>query len=211
MSRRARAPARPSRDKPALAAPADGERRAASRADQEIGLALEEKRERESALEPRERGGDGVAAASRPAKLFRDEMGDDLGVGLRGEDVALGRQFLAQLAEILDNAIVNDRDAFAGVRMGVGLVRLAVRRPARVADADRAGKRRAGELLLEILAACRWPAGGSELAIFQRRDRRRSHSRDIRGASALRRIAARNRTPSQYADNATHNCLRGRL
>ena len=52
----------------ALVAPADGERRAAPRADQQIGLALEEKGERKGALEALQRRGDRRRRHRRPSR-----------------------------------------------------------------------------------------------------------------------------------------------
>ena len=61
-------------------------------------------------------------------------MRDDFGVGLRREHVALGAESIAQLAEILDDAVVDDRDLVCGVRVRVVFRRAPVRRPARMAD-----------------------------------------------------------------------------
>ncbi len=66
-------------------------------------------------------------------------MSDDLGIGLGRELGAFRLQFMTQFAKILDDAVVNDRQFFRGVRMGIILGRAAVRCPARVTDADRAG------------------------------------------------------------------------
>ena len=63
-------------------------------------------------------------------------MGDDLGVGLGRELGAAALELGAQLGEILDDAVVDDGDAVGRMRMGVGLVRPAMGRPAGVADAD---------------------------------------------------------------------------
>src|SRR5262249_26984444 len=57
----------------------------------------------------------------------------------------------AQFGEILDDAVVHDRDFFGGVGMSVVLGWAAMRRPACVADADRALKRLARKPALEIL------------------------------------------------------------
>ena len=51
---------------------------------------------------------------------------------------ALG-QFLAQFAEILDNAVMDHRHPVVGVRVGVVFVGAAMRRPAGVAEAGVAG------------------------------------------------------------------------
>ena len=78
-------------------------------------------------------------------------MRDHFGVGLGDEFGALGLQLAAQLDEILDDAVVHDRELFSGVRMGVVLGRTAMGRPAGMADADGSQQRLAGEALLQIL------------------------------------------------------------
>ena len=165
----------------ALVAPADGERRTAPRADQKIVFALEKKGERKGALEPLQRRRDGFFRRRAIAQLVGDEMGDGLGVGLARKDMAFRRQLGAQLAEIFDDAIMNHRDAVVGVRMGVVLGGAAMRRPARVADADGAGERRGGELFFEVLELAARPHTG-EPPVLQSGDPGRNHSPDIRDA-----------------------------
>ena len=94
--------------------------------------------ERVRALEVLDRARDGGRQIAVEVAL--DEMRDGLGVGLGAQDVAVGRELLAQLDVVLDDAVVHDRDLAGAVdvRMRVLLARLAVRRPARVADADAA-------------------------------------------------------------------------
>src|SRR5689334_13216101 len=62
-------------------------------------------------------------------------MGNRLGIGLADEFAAALGQLLAQLAEILDDAVVNDRNRVGRMRMGIVFGRPAMRRPARVSDA----------------------------------------------------------------------------
>ena len=83
-------------------------------------------------------------------KFVLDHKSRDFGIGLGRKRMALGGKFLAQRPEILDDAVVDDREPWRSVRMGVGFGRPAVRRPARVADADRAAKRRRGEFRLQV-------------------------------------------------------------
>ena len=66
-----------------------------------------------------------------------DEVGEDLGVGVGAEHVAGGGELLAQLGEVLHDAVVDDGDApvAAHVRVCVGGRGTAVGGPARVADA----------------------------------------------------------------------------
>ena len=127
-------------------------------------------------------------------------MGDDLGVGLGGEDVALAAQRLAQLAEILDDAVVDDGHPRG--RMGVGIVLggTTVRRPAGMADADRAGERLGAQHRLEILqlalgaaaheasALERGDSGGIIAAIFEPLQRLDEPIRDRLAAEDPRRF-----------------------
>ena len=96
-------------------------------------------------------------------------MRDHLGVGLAGELRAVLLQLVAQLAEILDDAVVHDRELVGGVRMRVVLGRLAVGRPAGVADADGALQRLALQPRFEI-AELALGAAARQRAAFKRRD-----------------------------------------
>jgi hypothetical protein len=85
---------------------------------------------------------------------------DDFGVGLRTEAVAQVLELGAQQIVILDDAVVHDGDAVAGnMRMRVAHRRHAVRRPARMRDADVARDRRLGDRILQDLdlADCAQP------------------------------------------------------
>ena len=65
-------------------------------------------------------------------------MSDDLGIRLGPEDDAFALELLPQCIGVHDHSVMNDADPFlrveVGVRVLVGLA--AVRRPARVGDAD---------------------------------------------------------------------------
>ena len=77
----------------------------------------------------------------------------DLGVGLGGELDAGGLALGAQRREVLDDAVVDDRDRAVGgqVRVRVAVGRAAVRRPPGVADADGGRRQRlVGEDLLQV-------------------------------------------------------------
>jgi hypothetical protein len=69
-----------------------------------------------------------------------DEVGDDLGVGLRAEAVAFLEERVLELAEVLHDPVEDDRNLVldaAGQRMRVLEGDLAVRGPACVADPGR--------------------------------------------------------------------------
>ena len=82
---------------------------------------------------------DRLARASAELHFLLDQVGDDLGIGLGDESVALRRQLALQRQVIFDDAVMHDHNAPGAVamRMRVLLGGPAVRRPARVADAVR--------------------------------------------------------------------------
>ena len=164
-------------------AEADRQRRAFARADQEVLLAGKQKGERESAAQPRQRRLHRFDRRQPVFEFLADQMGDDLAIGFGGELGALALQLAPQLAEILDDAVVHDRELVGGVRMRVVLGRPAVRRPAGVADADRSRQRLARELQFQILEFAlgtpsrqravleRGDAGGIVAAVFEALER----------------------------------------
>ena len=80
----------------------------------------------------------GVAGGVGVVLHLLDEVGDDLGVGLGDELVALGGEFALQVEVVFDDAVVDDDDAAGAVAMGMGVLfgGPAVRGPAGVADAE---------------------------------------------------------------------------
>ncbi len=181
---------------------ADGERRALARSDQQVFLAREQEREREGALEPRQRHRDRGDRAGAFRHLVGDEMSDDLGVGLGQELGAAALQLGAQLGEILDDAVVDDGDAVGRVRMGVDLVRTAVGRPAGVADADGARERLLGKPDLEVAELTLGAAAGKAAGLERR------YARRIVAAvfQALQSIdhARRDRRLTEDSDDSAH-------
>ncbi len=147
---------------------ADGQRRSPPRPDQEIVMRLEQIDEREGAAHALQGGEHGLGGLLAGREFVLDHEGGDLGVGFAGEGIALGRQLLAQRLEVFDDAVVDHGEPARGVRMGVRLGRLAVRRPAGVANADRAPERFRGEPRLEVLELALGATPG-EPAILQRR------------------------------------------
>ena len=181
---------------------ADRERRALAGADEKILLALEQIDERERAAQPPERRMNRVLGRFALGEFVLDDEGRNFGIGLRRKRIALGGEFLAQRPEILDDAVMDDRKPRRGVRMGVGLGRLAMRRPAGVADADRPAERRRGEFRLEVLELA-LGAPPLQSAVLERR-----HAGGIVAAvfEPLQRIddRARDRPGPENPDNSTH-------
>ena len=120
----------------ALAEP-DHERAVATGGDDPVGVLRVDGHEGERALEDRadllHRDGQ-VGAAD---DLALEQVGGHLGVGLRGELVPVALQRGAQFGEVLDDAVVHDRDPAGAAEVGVGVAvgRAAMCRPAGVADA----------------------------------------------------------------------------
>src|SRR3546814_5731083 len=77
-------------------------------------------------------------------------MRDDFCIGVALEAPAAPGECLAQRLEVLDDAIVNQRDLARRVRMRVARRRRTVGRPARVRDADGAGRGIAAKFLDQI-------------------------------------------------------------
>ena len=96
-------------------------------------------------------------------------MSDHFGVGLGREFRAFLLQLLAQLAIVLDDAVVNHRETIRGVGMRVALVRLAMRRPARVTDTRLALERLLLKLADEV-GELAFGAPARQPPRFQRRD-----------------------------------------
>ena len=85
------------------------------------------------------------------------EVREHLGVGLRLEHVTAALERLPECPGVLDDAVMDDRDParLVGVRMRIGGGGRAVRCPARVPDAERAGGRGALQPLLQVAQLAR--------------------------------------------------------
>ena len=131
-------------------AQADHERRSHAGRHQAVRLVAVHQHDRVDALHLGERRAHGRLERALVERL--DQVGDDLGVGLRDEAVALGGEARLQREVVLDDAVVDDDDPAAAVlvRMRVLLRRPAVRRPARVPEPPVTGERLALEARGEV-------------------------------------------------------------
>ena len=120
---------------------ADRERAAAARSDHEVLAPREQDRQRKRAAQLGQRSLNSRRRFGAKAQFAVEKMGDHFGIGLAFEARAVPLQLLAQLPEILDDAVMHDGDAARHMRMGVSLDGRAMRGPARVADAGRARER----------------------------------------------------------------------
>jgi hypothetical protein len=157
---------------PAIVIPwavADDQRRAEPRADQHVGMRTKGDGKREGAAQLRQNSLDRLLRAGTGLDRLGQQMGNDLGVGIALEHTPPRAQRLAQLAEVLDDAVVHQRHFAGGMGMGIGGGRRAMRRPARMGDARRARRRIALQLEHQIGELAR-RATADELAIVQRAD-----------------------------------------
>ncbi len=115
----------------------DDQRHVLARADQPVALAAMHDDDGVGPLDPAKRVADRVGQVARVGLL--DEVGDRLGVGLRRQGVPASLEPVAQLAEVLDDPVVDDGDLTGAVLVGMGVqvVRPAVGGPARVGEPDR--------------------------------------------------------------------------
>ena len=110
---------------------------------------------------------------------------------------------LAQLAEILDDAVVDDGDPAGCVRVGVRLVRLAMRRPAGMADADAGLQRRLAHLGVKVGKLAR-RAQPLEFPAFQQGDSGRIIAAVFQPLQRLHQAGGR-RLIAKDTDNTAHS------
>src|ERR1044071_9811757 len=150
-------------------APADYNWRGIFRDDQAFRIAPVEKQQSVGAVDFLQRAPHRIEKIDAAHDFFRDQMSDDLGVGLGAEMSAAFGQLLLELEIVFDDAVVHDDDVAGAMRMGVALRRPAVGGPARVADAHRAGHRRAAQHRFQI-AELAFAAADRHLAVAENRD-----------------------------------------
>jgi hypothetical protein len=127
-----------------------------------------------------------------------------LGIGLGLEPDAFGHQFVLELAEVLDDAVVHHRNPAGDVGMGVDLGRRAVRRPAGMADAGGAGELVPVELTLELGQL----AGGPhplERTAFENRDAGGVVAAILKPGQSLDEVRC-DRSPAEDSNDSTHVC-----
>ena len=150
----------------------DGERRAAPGADEQARVAGEDDREREGAFELREGLRRGLFRVEAAFHVGIDQVGDHLGIGVGDELPPLRLQLRPELAVVLDDAVVDHRDAAGGVRVGIGFAGRAMGGPAGVADANCAADGAPGDQTFE-LDELALGAAKLDQAVGERRETRR--------------------------------------
>ena len=119
--------------RPLAGADSQHQRRAFARTDHALRLVAAEHSDRIGAAQPRRGVLDRLEQVA--VVVVVDQVGDDLGVGLAREVIALGAQLGAQLVVVLDDAVVDERDAARRCLAGAGPMR---KMRVRVVDCRRA-------------------------------------------------------------------------
>ena len=157
-----------------LLAEPDHQGRVEPGAHQQFRVVGREEHQRERPLEPPQRLAHGTHQV--PPVVVLDQVRDDLGVGVRLEPVPGGGQLRLELREVLDDPVVDHRDASAAVDMRVRVDerRPAVRRPPRVPDTEMAGRHPGAYLGDQLLdAGLRLGDGGGGAPPVEHRNARR--------------------------------------
>ncbi len=181
---------------------ADGEWRTLPGADHQVVLAGEDDGEREGATQLLQRRLGRLDRRQASIEIVADEVQHRLGVGLGLKGVALGAELVAQLLKVLDDAVVHDGNAIVHVRVGVALHRLAVRRPARMAEARAALQGMVGKPQLQVLELA-LGAAPIEMAVLDGGNARGVVAAILEPAQRVDDLA-RHRLLPENADDATH-------
>ncbi len=145
---------------------ANQQRCAVTRTDHTAGLLAADDGNGVSTFESTHGGQHRFAQAQARLHMLVDQRRHHLGIGFRSEHVAARLQVAAQAGVVLDDAVVHQRDAAGHVRMRIGLVGHAMRRPARMRDAGATGER-IGQVLRFHLAHLALGAHATDFALVQ--------------------------------------------
>jgi hypothetical protein len=116
--------------------------------------------------------------------------------------MAFELQFVAQLAEVLDDAIMNDSNSCICMRMRIGFRRPAMRGPPCMAYADPSRQRLGGEARLEVFELAFGPAT-RQPATFERGNAGRVIAAIFEPPQSFEERSG-NRAVPDHADNSAH-------
>ena len=131
-------------------AQADHQRAATAGGDHAVGLAGADHGQAIGAVQFLDRGLEGDGQVAVVLELVVEQVGDDFGVGVRGEHIAQALELLAQHFVVFDDAVVHHRQVTGEMRVGVALARRTVGGPAGVGDAQATHQRLAGQGLFQL-------------------------------------------------------------
>ena len=147
------------------------QRRAEPRADQHVGVFLEGDRQRKGAAQLRQHGLDRILRGETGLDLFGQQVRHHFGIGIAFKAAPPRGQRIAQLAEVLDDPVMDQGQHPGRVGVGIGRGRRAVGRPAGVGDAGGPRRGMGGEFLHQARQLAR-RAAAHQLAPAERADPR---------------------------------------
>ena len=184
---------------------AEGERRSLPHTDQKVVMPGEDQRQRECAFQPCESALRRLHRILALRQVMGDEMRDNFGIGLRDKAALVIFQFGLQRRVIFDDAVMDDGDTLRRMRVGVVFRRPAMCRPARMADAGRAGQCLFLQLGVEI-AELSFGAAAFDMAVRKRRDAGRIIAAIFEAAQPLNQ-QGRDIVVAKNSDDAAHGPL----
>ena len=119
----------------------DHQRAATAGGDQTIRLLSADHRQTVSTVQFFDSGLEGHGQIGQILEFVVQQVGDDFGVGVRGEHVTQGFELFAQGFVVLDDAVVHHRQITGEMRVSVALARRTVSGPAGVGDAQATDQR----------------------------------------------------------------------
>ena len=104
------------------------------RADDQLGMAGEDHRQRVGAFQPAEGSAGGGNRIHAALEVQVHQLCHGFGIGFGGEFLPFGLQLRAQFRVVLNDAVMHNRHARRAMRMRIAFGGRAMRRPARVPD-----------------------------------------------------------------------------
>ena len=169
-------------------AEADDERAVAAGADDGVRLVGVHGEQGEGAVQVGHGLAHGRGQVAGAVEGRAEQVGDDLGVGLGGELDPLGLQAALEGVEVLDDAVVHERELAvpaAPVGVGVGVGGAAVGGPAGVADRGRRLRQRGVLQRLAQVGQLAGPLAGHDLVVADEGHARRVVAAVLEPAEAL--------------------------
>ncbi len=131
-------------------AEADHQRAATARSNHAVGLAGADHGQAIGAVQFLDGGLESNRQVAEVLELVVQQVGDDFGVGVRGEHIAQALELFAQHFVVFDDAVVHHCQVTGEVRVGIALARRPMGGPAGVSNAETADQRLAEQRLLQL-------------------------------------------------------------
>ena len=170
-------------------------------------MIAEQEGDRERPSQPRQDSRDGVLGRGAALDLASNQVTDNFRIRLALERPAIGDELVTQRLEILDDAVVDQRNRPDDVRMGVPDRGRAMGRPPGMRDPGDAVERIVGQFTRQIVELA-FGAAPLELAIVDGADPRRVIAAVFEALEPVEQ-PLRDVAPADESDNSTQALFRG--